>query len=89
MALTLKLNVTMPLNTQPLNHSSTITTYHWLNGVKVVSIKRGSERWQTALANSKFADWVDFGTAEEGYIALQDHGDPVWYRNIRVRRLTE
>jgi cytochrome c len=62
---------------------------HWLNGVKVVSIERGSERWQSALASSKFADWVDFGTAEEGYIALQDHGDPVWYRNIRVRSLAQ
>jgi cytochrome c len=60
---------------------------HWLNGAKVVSIVRGSAPWKTALANSKFADWVDFGTAKEGYIALQDHGDPVWYRNIRIRRL--
>jgi len=60
---------------------------HWLNGVKVVSIERGSERWQRAIANSKFADWMDYGMAAEGYIPLQDHGDPVWYRNIRIRRL--
>ena len=60
---------------------------HWLNGVRVVESTRGSERWDALIANSKFADWHGFGTAEEGYIALQDHGDRVWYRNIRIRRL--
>lgn len=60
---------------------------HWLNGEKVVSIVRGSEEWQRLLAESKFADMANFGTAEAGYIVLQDHSDPVWYRNIRVRRL--
>jgi cytochrome c551/c552 len=60
---------------------------HWLNGVQVLAITRGSERWQQLIAQSKFADWPGFGTAEKGYIALQDHGDPVWYRNIRIRRL--
>jgi hypothetical protein len=60
---------------------------HWLNGTRVVSITRGSPQWQERLAASKFAQWSDFGTAEAGYIALQDHGDPVWYRNLRIRRL--
>ena len=60
---------------------------HWLNGVKVLSITRGSPEWQERMAASKFADWPGFGMASEGYIALQDHGDPVWYRNIHIRRL--
>lgn len=60
---------------------------HWLNGVKVVSIERGSAEWNALVAASKFADMPGYGKAESGYIALQDHGDPVWYRTIRVREL--
>ncbi|MDG2048235.1 MAG: DUF1080 domain-containing protein [Halioglobus sp.] len=60
---------------------------HWLNGVKVVSIERGSAKWNALAAESKFADMPDYGKFEEGYLVLQDHGDPVWYRNIRVREL--
>jgi cytochrome c len=62
---------------------------HWLNGTKVVNIKRGGAEWEAALAASKFADMPDFGKSDEGYIVLQDHGDPVWYRNMKIRRLSE
>jgi cytochrome c551/c552 len=60
---------------------------HWLNGVKVVSVERGSDEWNTLVAASKFADMPGYGKSEWGHIVLQDHGDPVWYRNIRVREL--
>lgn len=60
---------------------------HWLNGVMVVSVERGSEEWNALVAASKFADMPGYGKSEAGYIALQDHGDRVWYRNIRVRDL--
>jgi cytochrome c len=60
---------------------------HWLNGVKVVSIERGTPHWDQLVAASKFSDMPGYGKADAGYIALQDHGDPVWYRNIRVRAL--
>ncbi len=60
---------------------------HWLNGEKVVSITRGSDDWNALVAASKFADMPGFGKSDAGYIVLQDHGDPVWYRNIKVRNL--
>jgi cytochrome c551/c552 len=60
---------------------------HWLNGVKVVEVTRGSDTWNDLVAASKFSDMPRFGKSDEGYIVLQDHGDPVWYRNIRVRDL--
>lgn len=60
---------------------------HWLNGVKVVAIERGGEQWSRLLAASKFTEMPDFGRSDTGYIVLQDHGDPVWYRNIKVRKL--
>jgi len=60
---------------------------HWLNGVRVVEVTRGSEEWNSLVKASKYADMPRFGRADSGYIVLQDHGDRVWYRNIRVRTL--
>jgi cytochrome c551/c552 len=60
---------------------------HWLNGEKIVSITRGSKKWNAAIAASKFADSENFGRALEGHIALQDHGDIVYYRNLKIREL--
>jgi len=41
--------------------------------------------WTQMIAGSKFKDMPDFGKARKGRIALQDHGDPVWFRNIKIR----
>lgn len=60
---------------------------HWLNGTKVVEYELWTEHWRSLVAGSKFVEWPRYGLAREGHIALQDHGDPVWYRNIRIRRL--
>ncbi len=58
---------------------------HWLNGQRVVEYELGSDDWRRRVADSKFAQWPSYGHAREGHIGLQDHGDPVWYRNIKIR----
>lgn len=60
---------------------------HWLNGWKVVEYELGSEDWKAQLAASKFATTKGYGTQPEGHIGLQDHGDHVWFRNVKIRRL--
>ena len=60
---------------------------HWLNGTKVVEYELGSPDWEARVRNSKFKQWPGYGRAASGHIALQDHGDRVAYRNIKVRTL--
>ncbi len=60
---------------------------HWMNGEKYVEYEIGSEDWKQKVAKSKFTTWKEFGTADEGHICLQDHGNLVWFRNIKIRKL--
>ena len=60
---------------------------HWLNGVKIVEYELWSDDWERRVQNSKFAQWPGYGRAKRGHIALQDHGDRVSFRNIRIREL--
>ena len=60
---------------------------HWLNGQKIVEYELWSDEWKARIAESKWIDMPSYGMERGGHIALQDHGDPVWYRNIRIRRL--
>ena len=46
-----------------------------------------TDKWTEMIANSKFKDMPDFGKAKKGHISLQDHGDKVWFRNIKIREL--
>jgi hypothetical protein len=60
---------------------------HWLNGREVVQYELGSPELAALIADSKFKDMPRFAKEKIGYIALQNHHDEVWYRNIRIRRL--
>lgn len=60
---------------------------HWLNGKKVVEYEYGSTDWLSMVAKSKFADWVFAKAHAKGKIALQDHGDMVSFRNIKIKEL--
>jgi hypothetical protein len=60
---------------------------HWMNGVKLLEYELWSADWQQRVTASKFGKMPHYGLAKRGHIALQDHGNPVWYRNIKVRLL--
>jgi hypothetical protein len=60
---------------------------HWLNGEKIVEYELNSKEIQARIATSKFKEYPQFAKEKTGHIALQDHGDDVWFCNIRVREL--
>jgi hypothetical protein len=60
---------------------------HWLNNVKMVEYERSTQMWRALVAYSKYKDWPAFGEAKEGHILLQDHGDEVHFRGIKIREL--
>src|SRR5215213_8409278 len=63
------------------------TVEHWLNGKKVLQYELGSPALKAAIAKSKFKDIPRFGLRQNGHILLQDHGNQVWFRSIKIRRI--
>ncbi len=63
------------------------TVVHKMNGETVLEYHLGTPDWDKLIAGSKFAEFPNFGKYREGYIGLQDHGNDVWFRNIRILEL--
>ncbi|RYF88510.1 MAG: DUF1080 domain-containing protein, partial [Chitinophagaceae bacterium] len=60
---------------------------HWLNGEKVADFEMWTPEWQALKAKSKFKDKADWAMAKSGFIALQDHGGGLSFKNIKIKKL--
>jgi hypothetical protein len=82
----------VPQNAKPIGEWNTAeivvyqgTVVHFQNGEKVVEYHIGTPDWTKLVKGSKFKDFPEFGKYKEGYILLQDHGNDVWFRHMRIK----
>ncbi|MES2659562.1 MAG: DUF1080 domain-containing protein [Verrucomicrobiota bacterium] len=74
-------------NARIVSNNKQLTYY--LNGVKTIDIQRGSQEWKDLVEKSKYKKWPAFGELPEGHILLQDHGNRVSFRNVKIRDLAK
>jgi len=60
---------------------------HWLNGKKVLSFVPWSDDWKERKNKGKWKDYPNYGTSKTGFIGLQDHDSPLWFKNIKIKKL--
>ncbi|MBC7744524.1 MAG: DUF1080 domain-containing protein [Flavobacterium sp.] len=60
---------------------------HWLNGEKIVEFQAGDEKWLKNKTEGKWKDYPDYGSAKKGHVALQDHGNKAYFKNIQIKEL--
>ena len=60
---------------------------HWLNGKLLLEFEPFSEDWYLKRNSGKWDDFPEYGKFKKGYIALQDHDSPIWFRSIKIRKL--
>ncbi|MCZ6672220.1 MAG: DUF1080 domain-containing protein [Verrucomicrobia bacterium] len=59
----------------------------WMNGSLAVSFEIGSSEWNSLVSNSKYAEWPEYAKIAKGHLILQDHGDQIWFKNLKIREL--
>ncbi|NDV58342.1 DUF1080 domain-containing protein [Bacteroides sp. 519] len=60
---------------------------HWLNNKKIIEYDRNTQMFNALVAYSKYRDWPNFGNSAQGHILLQDHGDEVWFKNVKIKEI--
>ena len=81
-----KLNPSGQWNSSRIIHDNN-KVEHWLNGKIILSFFKDSDDWNKKRNSEIFLDKTDYGKFKKGYIALQDHDTPIWFRNIRIKKL--
>ena len=81
-----KLNPSGQWNSSRIIHDNN-KVEHWLNGKIILSFFNDSDDWNKKRNSEIFRDKTDYGKFKKGYIALQDHDTPIWFRNIRIKKL--